>query len=395
MEKYNLNEGNDALKRVLLMMKYDAKKTLTENIEEIESVNEDVSDVAVGGTAAAAGLGAGAAALGMVPGTAAMLAPGVAAVGSGGIIAGTGAAGLASTVGALIPGVAAGTTGALVAGSAAITGAAALAVLPLVYWLVTKDTGANKVKKMFDMCSTESAKIAKLKRKLDDGALRSITDDIEDAIVNDSWGFQGGTDEEKLFGAFKKLEAGTASDFCALIKYYNSHSDSGDLWDDLDSDIDAESEWKQIYRPIRNCVEDSLKTISDDTIKDCKTNPNQAKCKKVVPVPPVPTKPKFKDCKGTYTIGCKSEVIKKVQGCLNIKTDGLFGQKTQGALESKGFKNGFTDADVDKLCPANVVVTPPVSQEDQYGYDTGNQQGQKPPFDSTVSHISADKLDSI
>jgi hypothetical protein len=392
MEKYNLNEGNDALKRVLLMMKYDAKKTLTENIEEIESVNEDVSDVAVGGTAAAAGVGAGAAALGLVPGTAAMLAPGVAAVGSGGIIAGTGAAGLASTVGALIPGVAAGTTGALVAGSAAIAGAAGLAVLPLVYWLVTKDTGANKVKKMFDMCSTESAKIAKLQRKLDDGALRSITDDIEDAIVNDSWGFQGGTDEQKLFGAFKKLEAGTASDFCALIKYYNSHSDSGDLWDDLDSDIDAESEWKQIYRPIRNCVEDSLKTISDDTIKDCKTNPNQAKCKKVVPVP---TKPKFKDCKGTYTLGCKSDVIKKVQGCLNIKTDGLFGQKTQGALESKGFKNGFTDKDVDKLCPANVVVEPPISQEDQYGYDTGNQQGQKPPFDSTVSHISADKLDSI
>ena len=131
----------------------------------------------------------------------------------------------------------------------------------------------------------------------------------------------------------------------------------------------------------------------DETIKDCKTNPDQAKCKGggggKKPAP------KFKDCKGTYTLGCKSEVIKKVQGCLNIKTDGLFGQKTQGALESKGFKNGFTDKDVDKLCPANVVVEPPISQEDQYGYDTGNQQGQKPPFDSTVSHISADKLDSI
>jgi hypothetical protein len=395
MEKYNLNEGNDALKRVLLMMKYDAKKTLTENIEEMESVDEQYVAPAVGGTAAAAGVGAGAAALGMVPGTAAMLAPGVAAVGSGGIIAGTGAAGLASTVGALIPGVAAGTTGALVAGSAAIAGAAALAVLPLVYWLVTKDTGANKVKKMFDMCSTESAKIAKLQRKLDDGALRTITDDIEDAIVNDSWGFQGGTDEEKLFGAFKKLEAGTASDFCALIKYYNAHSDSGDLWDDLDSDIDAESEWKQIYRPIRNCVEDSLKTIADDTIKDCKQNPNQAKCKGGGGGGGGKTPPKFKVCKGTYTQGCKSDVITKVQGCLNIKTDGLFGPKTQGALESKGFKNGFTDKDVDKLCPVNVVVEPPVSQEDQYGYDTGNQQGQKPPFDSTVSHISADKLDSI
>jgi len=382
MEKYNLNEGNDALKRVLLMMKYDAKKTLTENIEEIESVDEQYVAPAVGATALGAGLGAATGAGVGAAGLATMGAASSTAVGGAAMSLGTALGGSTAA-------------GALTIGGAALGGVAALALAPLAYWLITKDTGANKVKKMFDMCSTESAKIAKLKRKLDDGALRSITDDIEDAIVNDSWGFQGGTDEEKLFGAFKKLEAGTASDFCALIKYYNSHSDSGDLWDDLDSDIDAESEWKQIYRPIRNCVEDSLKTISDDTIKDCKTNPNQAKCKKVVPVPPVPTKPKFKDCKGTYTVGCKSEVIKKVQGCLNIKTDGLFGQKTQGALESKGFKNGFTDADVDKLCPANVVVTPPVSQEDQYGYDTGNQQGQKPPFDSTVSHISADKLDSI
>jgi len=104
---------------------------------------------------------------------------------------------------------------------------------------------------------------------------------------------------------------------------------------------------------------------------------------------------KFKDCTGTYIQGCKSEVIRKVQGCLDIKPDGLFGPKTQAALESKEFKNGFTDADVDKLCPANVVVEPPISKEDQYGYDTGNQQGQKPPFDSTVSHISVDKLDTL
>jgi hypothetical protein len=246
---------------------------------------------------------------------------------------------------------------------------------------------------MFEMCSTDAAKIAKLPRKLGETDLRSITDDIDDAINEKTWGFMAGTDEEKLFGAFKKLEGGTASDFCALITYYNAHSDSGDLFDDLDSDIDAESEWKQIYRPIRNCVEDSLKEIGEDTIEDCKTKPDQEKCKAVVPDP---NKPKYKDCPtGPYTQGCKSEVIRKVQGCLNLKTDGAFGPLTQAALEAKGFKTGFTDADVDKLCPANVVVEPPISQEDQYGYDTGNQQGQKPPFDSTVSHISADKLDSI
>jgi len=150
----------------------------------------------------------------------------IGAAGSGAVGTGVASGLVYSTAGAL--GVGLGTAGAIVGG------AAALAVLPLVYWLVTKDTGANKVKKMFEMCSSEAAKIAKLPRKMQDTDLRSITDDIEDAIINDSYGFQGGTDEEKLFGAFKKLESGTASDFCALVKYYNSHSDSGDLFDDLD-----------------------------------------------------------------------------------------------------------------------------------------------------------------
>jgi hypothetical protein len=195
---------------------------------------------------------------------------------------------------------------------------------------------------MFEMCSSESAKIAKLPRKLQDTDLRSITDDIEDAIVNDSYGFQGGTDEEKLFGAFKKLESGTASDFCALVKYYNSHSDSGDLFDDLDSDIDAESEWKQIYRPIRNCVEDSLLTIKDEDVKkeDGKKKTDGGGSG-------------YKPCSGTYSKGCKSDVIAKVQGCLGLVTDGKFGPKTQTALSGKGFTT-FTDADVTKICEKTV-----------------------------------------
>jgi hypothetical protein len=34
MSKYNLDEGNESLKRIMLLMKYDNKKTLTENIDE-------------------------------------------------------------------------------------------------------------------------------------------------------------------------------------------------------------------------------------------------------------------------------------------------------------------------------------------------------------------------
>jgi hypothetical protein len=67
----------------------------------------------------------------------------------------------------------------------------------------------------------------------------------------------------------------------------------------------------------------------------------------------------YKDCFGTYTKGCKSEVIRKVQGCLGgLTTDGKFGDNTQKALVAKGYPNGFTDADVNKIC--NVQTSPEV-----------------------------------
>jgi len=63
---------------------------------------------------------------------------------------------------------------------------------------------------------------------------------------------------------------------------------------------------------------------------------------------------RYHDCPtGPYTRGCRSEVVRKVQKCIGVKDDSLFGPITQGALESKGFKNGFTDADVTKLCSNN------------------------------------------
>jgi hypothetical protein len=325
----------EALQRIKLMMEYDSSKTLDENKKTISEQYE--APTAAAGVVGA-GVGAGLAAKTAVLGTTAASAAGA----SGAVGAVSGALGV----------------GAAAAG-AIVGGAVALAVLPLVYWLVTKDTGANKVKKMFEMCSTESAKIAKLQRKMQDTELRSITDDIEDAIINDSFGFQGGTDEEKLFAAFKRLESGTASDFCALVTYYNRNSDSGDLFDDLDSDIDAESEWKQIYRPIRNCVEDSLLGLQDDAPTTDGGNTGGGGGS---------TGGGYKDCAGSYTKGCKAEAIKKVQGCLGLVADGKFGPKTEAALKAKGFSS-FTDAEVDKICNKPTTPTVDSDMEDVDGVD--------------------------
>ena len=64
----------------------------------------------------------------------------------------------------------------------------------------------------------------------------------------------------------------------------------------------------------------------------------------------------YKPCSGTYSFGCKSDVIAKVQACIGTTAEGKFGPKTKAALTAKGFSS-FTDADVEKIC--KTVVAPP------------------------------------
>lgn len=69
------------------------------------------------------------------------------------------------------------------------------------------------------------------------------------------------------------------------------------------------------------------------------------------------TQPTYRACSGTYNRGCKSEVIQKAQGCLGVKADGLFGPKTEAAVQAKLGKLIFTDADVDKICETIAQTT--------------------------------------
>jgi hypothetical protein len=83
------------------------------------------------------------------------------------------------------------------------------------------------------------------------------------------------------------------------------------------------------------------------------------------PPPPPPVTNRYRtDCTGTYTKGCKSEAIKPVQTCLGLVPDGKFWTKTQAALEAIEFPNGFTDADVSKICGNQ--TPPPPQPEDEY-----------------------------
>ena len=78
------------------------------------------------------------------------------------------------------------------------------------------------------------------------------------------------------------------------------------------------------------------------------------------PPPPPPPRPdsKYKTCPDTFPIEmyCKNETVRKVQGCLSIKTDGAFGPGTQTALVAKGLPGTeITQNTVDVACGSNVV----------------------------------------
>jgi hypothetical protein len=327
----------EALQRAKLMMKYDTSKTLNEN-KEIISEQDTLAKTGIATGAAAvtgAGIGAGIGAKGL----AAMGAASSTAVGGGAMAVGTALGGKTAAA-------------ALTIGGGVIAGAAALALTPLIVWYMDKDNAKAKVERIIQYCTTDKSKIDKLERGISDAEVRNLSDQLYDAMKG------VGTDEESVYGAFKSLK--TASDFCALVTRFNKdYGSEGDLLEFLDDDFDQTSEWMQIFRPLRDIVEDSLLSIKDEGEKKEEGGKKEGGYK---------VGGGYKSCSGAYSKGCQAEAIKTVQGCLGLVQDGKFGPKTEAALKAKGFSS-FTDAEVDKIC--NKTTTTPVNpdEEDVDGVD--------------------------
>jgi hypothetical protein len=125
--------------------------------------------------------------------------------------------------------------------AAAAAGVAALVGSAI---LIINGTGGSgeKVKKFTDLCKTSNAQITSNSNK--------IADTLRDAI-------QGiGTDEEAIYSVFKDnanpfTAIRTMNEFCSVVKAYES-SYGETLYDDLDSELGHESEWNQIFRPLRD-----------------------------------------------------------------------------------------------------------------------------------------------
>jgi hypothetical protein len=95
----------------------------------------------------------------------------------------------------------------------------------------------QKVKSLCELCKKTKAPITQVGNRMADA--------IRDSV-------QGmGTNEKTINNVFASLRS--FNDFCSLVNAYQA-SYSTDLYSDLDADIDSESEWVTIFRPIRNLL---------------------------------------------------------------------------------------------------------------------------------------------
>ena len=212
-------------------------------------------------------------------------------------------------------------------------------------WIYNVQGGGDafsKAQTFFAGCSSLDKNLKPTQSK---GDHREAADSIYNAIEG------AGTDEDAIKGAISSME--TVADLCAMYKYYNKTY--GDLYEDLDGDLDGESFRRYVWSaiaPIVDDAEEDLEKVKDDEEGKKSDGGKSA----VVGGGGGGSKTGYKPCSGTYSFGCKSNVIAKVQACVGTVADGKFGPKTKAALESKGFSS-FTDADVEKIC--NTVAAKP------------------------------------
>jgi hypothetical protein len=218
-------------------------------------------------------------------------------------------------------------------------------------WIYNTQGGGDsfsKTQAFFKGCKTN---IKDLKPTVSKSEYRAAADSIYNAI------YRLGTDEQAIKTALNSMP--TVADLCALNSWYSTQY--GDLYQDLDDDIDGTDFTKYVWSAIAPKVADA-----EDDLEKVKKGGDGKKVGGGV----VKSGGGYKPCSGKYTYGCKSEAIAKVQACLGgLTPDGKFGPKTKKALAAKGF-NSFTDADITKICTTTKAEEDPsLSVADSGGPD--------------------------
>jgi len=305
--KYNPQE---ALERVKLLMKYDSSKTLTENKQQINEF--------LGGPIARSVLSNPAARSGLVR--------------------------------------AFKTVAKWVAGSAILAPATLTGV---VYWInhsLQGNDSFQKTKDFFNGCKTN---IKSLETTVPKSEYRNAADIIYRAITR-PW-YEGATDNDAIRNAL--LSMPTVADLCALNAWYKYKY--GDLYDDLDSDIDGQDfvtyVWSAIVDQITKAKDELEEAEAEAEAqadvkaqeKDAKEYEDSSKTEEPTSSTPnntpISSTSGYQPCFGTYRYGCYAPAIAEVQRCLGIVDDSKFGPKTYEALRNIGVTQ-FNDSDVDIIC---------------------------------------------
>jgi len=136
--------------------------------------------------------------------------------------------------------------------ASAAAGAAAGSVVPLVGTVVGGVGGAviGTIISIINGSDAASQKVQKIINNCGNKfPVTSRTNKIADGIYNAISGL--GTDEGGVYNAIKASTS--IAEFCGVVKSYKD-SYGEDLYTALDGDFDAENEWVQIMRPLRDIV---------------------------------------------------------------------------------------------------------------------------------------------
>ena len=200
-------------------------------------------------------------------------------------------------------------------------------------WIYNTQGGGDsftKTKLFFAGCSKN---MKDLKPTVSKSEYREAADSIYNAIE----GF--GTRENDIKSALNSMP--TVADLCALNSWYSTQY--GDLYDDLDSDIDGSDFTKYVWSAIAPKIADAEDDLSKIKTDGGKTDGGKTDGGKTGGVKKTGT---FTACTENMNMpikyGCKNETIKKVQVCLGLPMKyqtGNFGPITKQALIDKG-QNG-------------------------------------------------------
>lgn len=209
------------------------------------------------------------------------------------------------------------------------------------------------------------------------------TDSSDNWIVIDQVYFH----KRKEYGAFAGAKCGVKAKLASGGQLSGAVKDKNDSWhidlfntfliDENDGNVKLDIP-KYVTKYVR-CTEGSKKDekVVDKTKSDVKTTQTPKKT--------TVQSGWNETCQGTYSMGCKTPEVGRVQQCLKDQglypytVDDKFGKRTRTAVYNKLGKSSFTDADIETIC--KTTSGGGGEPQDDFDLDMGRRTGEEQEID--------------